>query len=148
MGQPRAGSKRFIVTRMDSKICVVCGRVIEPRKKWLKNWAEVKYCSDACRRRRQSNLKVDEEAIVALLKTRGAGKTICPSEILEGNEKSDHSRMEQVREAARRLVQQNLIEITQKGRVVDPSAFKGPIRLRLKEPGLSTQCRRKKAFFD
>jgi hypothetical protein len=39
--------------------------------------------------------------------------------------------MEPSRRAARRLVAQGLVEITQKGRVVDPSTAKGPIRIRL-----------------
>nr|NDG08027.1 DUF2256 domain-containing protein [Oxalobacteraceae bacterium] len=29
--------------------CVSCGRPFTWRKKWAANWAEVKYCSDACR---------------------------------------------------------------------------------------------------
>ena len=33
------------------KLCVVCGREMVWRKAWAKNWAEVRYCSDACRRR-------------------------------------------------------------------------------------------------
>ena len=40
--------------------------------------------------------------------------------------------MEHVRRSARQLVHSGLIEITQGGKVVDPSDFKGPIRLRLK----------------
>lgn len=35
-------------------------------------------------------------------------------------------------EAAKELALSGEIEITQKGRPVDPSSFKGPIRLRLK----------------
>ncbi|MCX7390877.1 MAG: DUF2256 domain-containing protein [Planctomycetota bacterium] len=31
------------------KVCVRCGRPFEWRKKWAKNWAQVKYCSGACR---------------------------------------------------------------------------------------------------
>jgi DNA-binding GntR family transcriptional regulator len=38
--------------------------------------------------------------------------------------------MEPVREAARRLVAQGALDITQKGHVVDGSTAKGPIRLR------------------
>ncbi|NBW31811.1 MAG: DUF2256 domain-containing protein [bacterium] len=34
------------------KICVVCGRPFQWRKRWERVWDEVKYCSDACRRRR------------------------------------------------------------------------------------------------
>ncbi|MSY67929.1 MAG: DUF2256 domain-containing protein [Actinobacteria bacterium] len=31
------------------KICVRCNLEFEWRKKWAKNWNEVKYCSDRCR---------------------------------------------------------------------------------------------------
>ncbi|MEI6155910.1 MAG: DUF2256 domain-containing protein [bacterium] len=34
------------------KICVVCGRPFQWRKRWERVWDEVKFCSDACRRRR------------------------------------------------------------------------------------------------
>ena len=39
--------------------------------------------------------------------------------------------MEATRSVAKRLAEQGLIEITQKGRVLDPTEIKGPIRLRL-----------------
>jgi hypothetical protein len=72
-----------------------------------------------------------ESAILELLSHRGAGKTICPSEAArlvspEGWEQI----MESARQAARRLVDQGAIVITQRGKVVDPSNAKGPIRLR------------------
>ncbi len=35
---------------LPSKPCTVCGRPMAWRKAWAKNWAEVKFCSDACRR--------------------------------------------------------------------------------------------------
>lgn len=31
------------------KPCAACGRTMSWRKRWAKNWGEVKYCSDACR---------------------------------------------------------------------------------------------------
>jgi hypothetical protein len=31
------------------KICARCGLPFEWRKKWAKNWDEVKYCSTRCR---------------------------------------------------------------------------------------------------
>ena len=31
------------------KACLVCGLEMTWRKRWAKNWDEVKYCSDACR---------------------------------------------------------------------------------------------------
>jgi hypothetical protein len=36
---------------LPSKPCMACGRDMTWRKSWAKNWDEVKYCSDACRRR-------------------------------------------------------------------------------------------------
>jgi hypothetical protein len=38
--------------------------------------------------------------------------------------------MERARSAARRLVDRGLVEITQRGRVVDPGEARGPIRVR------------------
>lgn len=35
---------------LPSKPCAACGRPFEWRKKWAKVWAEVRYCSDRCRR--------------------------------------------------------------------------------------------------
>ena len=35
---------------LPTKICVVCGRPFTWRKKWADVWAEVKYCSERCRR--------------------------------------------------------------------------------------------------
>ena len=34
---------------LPQKICVVCNRSFAWRKKWAKNWDEVKFCSDKCR---------------------------------------------------------------------------------------------------
>jgi len=39
------------------KHCATCGREFTWRKKWEKNWDEVKYCSDSCRK---SKLKKGE----------------------------------------------------------------------------------------
>lgn len=114
------------------KACVSCGREIQWRKKWEKNWDEVKYCSDACRRR--GIRPVDEKltaSIRELLDARAASATICPSEAARavgGEEWRDL--MEPARRAARRLVAAGEVEITQRGQVVDPSTAKGPIRIR------------------
>ena len=43
--------------------------------------------------------------------------------------------MEATREAARALVKDGKLDILQKGKVVDPDSFKGPIRLRLRAEG-------------
>ncbi|HRG01319.1 MAG: DUF2256 domain-containing protein [Bacteroidia bacterium] len=34
---------------LPSKICIACERPFSWRKKWEKNWDDVKYCSDKCR---------------------------------------------------------------------------------------------------
>lgn len=115
------------------KNCAVCGRVMEWRKAWEKNWESIKYCSDACRKNKSKmNSSHLENEILSLLKTRSRESTICPSEVLTGDDKNNKLKMEEVRQAARRLVHQDKIEITQKGQVVNPSNFKGPIRLKLK----------------
>lgn len=70
--------------------------------------------------------------ILDLLTKRGPDKTICPSELLRGEDKQNAGLMEQVRACARTLVSEQLIEFTQHGKVVDPATARGPIRLRLK----------------
>lgn len=67
------------------------------------------------------------------LSKRAADATICPSEVARA-ESADEWRdlMEPVRRAARRLVAQGEVEITQRGSVVDPSTAKGPIRIRIR----------------
>lgn len=114
---------------MESKICSSCGRTIEYRKKWARNWDDIKFCSDECRKNK--NRFDYSEQILRLLEKRQPA-TICPSEVLENEQKKDTVMMEHVRRSARQLVHSGLIEITQGGKVVDPSDFKGPIRLRLK----------------
>ncbi|MFW5453446.1 DUF2256 domain-containing protein [Thioalkalivibrio sulfidiphilus] len=37
---------------LPERICAVCGRPFSWRRRWARCWEEVKYCSDACRRRR------------------------------------------------------------------------------------------------
>jgi hypothetical protein len=43
--------KIFKKQLLPEKICEVCQRPFTWRKKWKKNWNEVKYCSDACRKK-------------------------------------------------------------------------------------------------
>jgi hypothetical protein len=121
------------------KVCTTCGRRITWRAKWARDWHQVRYCSDACRRR---GLGPDdnalETAIRDLLATRAAAATICPSEAARkvalergsGGDEAWRSLMEPARMAARRLVDRGEVEILQRGRVVDPSTAKGPVRIR------------------
>ena len=122
------------------KSCAVCGRVIEWRRKWERDWDNVRYCSDGCRRRAKSGAAAGkdaelEAALLALLAERGAGKTICPSEAarrVAGSETREawEPLMEPARAAARRLHAAGRLLITQGGHPVDPSHAKGPIRLK------------------
>ena len=114
------------------KVCVRCGRTMQWRAKWAKNWEQVKYCSDQCRRARVTATDTAlEDAIVGLLGARARDASICPSEAArQVSGESCQSLMEPARMAARRLVAQGKVQITQGGKVVDPSRAKGPIRIR------------------
>ena len=119
----------------DSKLCAVCGRTMTWRRKWANNWTEVRYCSDACRRR--GTTPVDDAlaaAIIDLLSQRKRGASICPSEAAREVDAGNwRALLEPSRAAARRLVAEGRLEILQNGRVVDPSTARGPIRLRLRD---------------
>lgn len=119
------------------KTCRSCGRTIEWRKKWERNWDSVVYCSDACRRRKVTAVDAELEAtILKLLASRAASATICASDAARAvgasadGDDGWRELMEPARRAARRLVASGEVEITQAGRVVDPSTAKGPIRIR------------------
>jgi hypothetical protein len=121
------------VANQEPKCCVVCGREIAWRKRWARCWDEVRYCSKACRSRRLgARDRAIEAAILDLLRARGAGKTICPSEAARRVDPPNwRLLMEDARMAARRLVATGQAEIVQDGHAVDPSRARGPIRLRL-----------------
>ena len=36
--------------QLPTKICPICNRPFEWRKKWAKDWAHVLYCSERCQR--------------------------------------------------------------------------------------------------
>ena len=120
-----------------SKTCARCGRTITWRRKWARNWSEIRYCSDACRARRRLTA-IDERletAILELLRSRARNGTICPSEaarrVAGSDEQTWRPLMEPTREAARRLAARGDLEFTQRGQPVDPSRARGPLRLRL-----------------
>ncbi len=120
-------------------VCAVCGREITWRKQWTRDWTEVRYCSDTCRRRRRevgagSAGEGLEDAVRRVLSGRVAGATTCPSEVARAVGGADEAAwrplMEPVREAARRLAAAGELEWLQRGSVIDPSHAKGPVRLR------------------
>ena len=129
------GSRRSTRAELPTKPCQVCGRTITWRKAWERDWEKVRYCSDACRRSGVSAVDVElEHRILELLDARPRSATICPSEAarMVGGEAEQDWRplLESTRRAARRLVARGQVEITQGGRVVDPSTARGPLRIR------------------
>jgi hypothetical protein len=44
------GNKSFLPT----KSCATCKKDFSWRKKWEKNWDEIKYCSDRCRKNKDA----------------------------------------------------------------------------------------------
>lgn len=111
---------------------------MEPRRRWNANWAEVRYCSERCRRTRLTATdEALEASILTLCSARPRGATICPSEAARavGGETGWRDLMEPARAAARRLVAVNRLDVLQRGHVVDPSTARGPIRLRLRQSG-------------
>jgi hypothetical protein len=63
---------------------------------------------------------------------RGPGRSLCPSEAARALSPEGWRRlMPAVREAAAALADDGLVAVTQKGRVVDPRAARGPVRLTL-----------------
>ncbi len=117
-----------------SKLCAACGREMTWRKSWARNWDQVRYCSDACRRRKVNPVDAQlEVAILELLAARSRSSSICPSEAarLVAGDGDWRALMEPARRAGRRLVAAGRVQFTQGGHVVDTSTAKGPVRLRL-----------------
>ena len=114
------------------KPCQTCGRTITWRKKWERDWDEVRYCSDACKRHKPAPADLAlETSLLDLLSRRAGGATVCPSEAARAVGGQEwRPLMEPARAAARRLVARGEVEITQGGHVVDGSTAKGPIRVR------------------
>jgi hypothetical protein len=72
-----------------------------------------------------------EAAILDLLGKRAPASTICPSDAARAvRPEGWRDLMEPARRAARRLVADGSVVVTQGGRVVDPATATGPIRIR------------------
>lgn len=48
---------RMMKSHLDTKICPVCNRPFQWRKKWKRDWEEVKYCSKRCSSERKKSAK-------------------------------------------------------------------------------------------
>ena len=114
------------------KFCVACGRRIEWRAKWARDWEAVRYCSDACRGRGVAESdRMLEATILALLADRPAGATILIADAARAVDEDRWQELaEPARRAARRLVAAGEVDILRGGKIVDASTAKGPFQLR------------------
>ena len=75
-----------------------------------------------------------EQVILGLLRQRKPGASICPSDAARAARTNGwRALMDGVREAAARLAGRGEVEVTQRGRKVDPATARGPIRIRFPE---------------
>ncbi len=74
-----------------------------------------------------------EATIAGLLSVRDAGKTICPSDAARAlaGDQDFRPLMDDVRRVAQGMVESGRLEVTQRGKVVDPRTARGPVRLRV-----------------
>ena len=75
--------------------------------------------------------------LMGLLKERGFGKTICPSEVARKISQQEliwRSLMPRVKKVAIALAEGGVILVSQKGRRVDLRQTRGPVRLSLMRP--------------
>lgn len=116
----------------EPKHCRSCGRRIEWRKKWERNWDSVSYCSDACRSRKIRPIDRELEAwLLDRLEGAPRGRGVDPADAVLALDPGNASNLrEPARNAARRLVNRGVAEMLQRGVVVDPSTAKGEVSLR------------------
>lgn len=79
------------------------------------------------------NQRIICDCIIELLDAREPGKTICPSDAARALDPAHFRKlMPAIRAAAQVLVEEEKIEATQHGKVIDLRVARGPIRLRLR----------------
>tara|TARA_B100001250_G_C19350371_1_gene593118 strand:- start:107 stop:499 length:393 start_codon:yes stop_codon:yes gene_type:complete len=119
-------------TNIPQKSCSSCGRSFTWRKSFTRNWEGVKYCSNACRRRKLS--KIDqriEKTIIELLESQSNLTPLSTRQIADFLDfGKDKNLLESIKRAARRLESKNLVIITQDGKRVDSSTAKGHLQIR------------------
>ena len=112
------------------KTCRSCGRRITWRKKWERNWDEVRYCSASCRARGVSAEDTALEQLVRRL-LQAAPRGVTDEAVARTHApEAWRQQLEPARRAARRLVAAGEVELVQQGRVVDPSTAVGTVTIR------------------
>ncbi|MED5306933.1 MAG: DUF2256 domain-containing protein [Bacteroidota bacterium] len=53
----------MIKKRLQLKNCLVCNKPFNWRKKWKRDWDNVKYCSEKCRRNKKSSEKKNKYSL-------------------------------------------------------------------------------------
>jgi hypothetical protein len=71
------------------------------------------------------------DAILTAVRDRGAGRTVCPSEVARSLAEDWRPLMPRVRDIAAVLAEEGRIAVTQKGEPFDARSAAGPIRLGL-----------------
>jgi hypothetical protein len=76
-----------------------------------------------------------EQVILRLLRERSAASSICPSDAARAARPDGwRALMDEVRAAAGRLAARGEVQVTQRSRVVDIAAARGPVRIRRPRP--------------
>ena len=108
------------------KTCVRCGRRFSWRKKWERDWEEVRYCSTSCRRRKVGVAdRAREDRILRALQSAPTAQMPL-SALADDSDEGDC-----LRQAARRLALEGRIIMSQKGRPVEPRDIRGPVDVSL-----------------
>ena len=107
---------------LPEKTCDRCGRRFAWRKKWAKDWDNVRYCSAACRRHKPGAQDQDREDRILNALRRMPGRDLPLHELAD-----QPSEVEPLRRAARRLALAGKIVLRQSGRVIDPRDLHGPV---------------------
>jgi hypothetical protein len=120
------------IERREDKICPSCGRTFSWRRKWARVWDRVVYCSRACSGRQANAMDQRiESLLLARAESLRPGATFCPSEVAQvADEKRWRALMPDVRRAVNRLAVRGEIEVTQRGRRIDPARARGRIRIK------------------
>lgn len=117
----------------ERRVCTVCGRSYGWRKKWERDWRQLRYCSKRCSSRRlgRTDFRL-EEALLLLLNRAGRGALVAPREAAKLVDKLGwQSLSDAALDAARRLGSRGAVELLDAGRPVDSDSAKRSVLVRL-----------------